>query len=366
MSTGVSADEIVPKVRGRLGVITLNRPRALNALNLNMVEQLEVILADWANNPAIDAVLLRSASERAFCAGGDMRVLGTVSDIAERTAMARAFFGTEYRVNYRINTFPKPFISLINGVAMGGGLGLSIHGSHRIVSEDLRMAMPETILGLFPDVGGTWFLNRCPGALGRYLALIGPHLGAADALIAKLATHHVRLSDFAALTEALATAPRLDGSSVDAILTHHATSIEGGMLDERRIKIDSMFGQDNLDVVVAAIDAHASDEAWIGEAQSVIRRASPTSLLATWRRMVEGKGQSIKRVLSDDFRMAMRIICSHDFVEGVRAILVDKDQSPRWNPASLEDVGADRIDALLDPFSENGPVNGEISLKSSL
>lgn len=235
---------------------------------------------------------------------------------------------------------------------MGGGLGLSVHGSHRVVSEDLRMAMPETILGLFPDVGGTWFLNRCPGAIGRYLALIGPHLGAADALSANLATHHIRLADFRALTDALAAETRLDCSSVDAILARYSTSIEGGVLDQRKMQIDALFGRDDLNAVVAAIDAHAADESWIAEAQSVIRRASPTSLRATWRRMVDGAGQTVERVLLDDFRMAVRIVGGDDFPEGVRAILVDKDQAPRWNPRTLAGITAADIDALLAPLED--------------
>ncbi len=362
MPTDLLPEEIVSEVHGRLGVIILNRPKALNALNLNMVEQLERVLTDWTDNPDIDAVLLRSASERAFCAGGDMRALGTVADVDERTARARGFFGTEYRVNYRINTFPKPFISLINGIAMGGGLGLSIHGSHRVVSEDLRMAMPETVLGLFPDVGGTWFLNRCPGMIGRYLALIGPHIGAADALTAKLATHHIPAAAFDSLIKDLAAAKRLDLDAVDAIVGAYHSELIGGALVERRAEIDRLFADEDLDAVIAGIAAAAEQAEWIAEAQSVLRRASPTSLRATWRRMVGGQGQSIDQVLLDDFRMAVRIIGAHDFVEGVRAILVDKDGAPRWDPANMEDVGTDGIDALLEPFLGHGPVGGDLRL----
>lgn len=350
MTADMSSEEILSEVRGRLGVITLNRPKALNALNLNMVEQLEAIIARWAEDPDIEAVLLRSASERAFCAGGDVRSIGILPDPKERMALGQTFFGTEYRVNYRINTYPKPFISLINGIAMGGGLGLSIHGSHRVVSEDLRMAMPETVLGLFPDVGGTWFLNRCPGMIGRYLALIGPHIDAADALTARLATHHVPGTAFDALAAELAAANRLDHAAVDAIIGAHSTVPDGQVLAGRVVEIDRLFTGSDLDMVVARINEAAGDAGWIAEAQSVLRRASPTSLRATWRRMVDGVGQSIEQVLEDDFRMAVRIVGGHDFAEGVRAILVDKDGAPRWNPASLEDVTDDNIAALLAPL----------------
>lgn len=265
-------------------------------------------------------------------------------------ALGREFFGTEYRVNHRINRFPKPFISLINGIAMGGGLGLSIHGSHRVVSEDLRMAMPETVLGLFPDVGGSWFLNRCPGMIGRYLALIGPHIGAADALAAGLATHHVPGAAFDDLVAAIAAENRLDREAVDAVIETHATMPAPGTLAERTDEIDRLFAGDDLDAVVARIDAAAPEAEWIAQAQAVLRRASPTSLRATWRRMIEGGDQSIERVLEDDLRMAVRIVGGPDFAEGVRAILVDKDGSPRWTPSSLSDVTDAQIAALLVPL----------------
>lgn len=355
MSVDLPADEVLAEVRGRLGVITLNRPKALNALNLAMVGQLDKILARWVDDPAVDAVLIRSASERAFCAGGDVRSIGILPDPAERMALGRAFFGTEYRVNHRINIFRKPFIALINGVAMGGGLGVSVHGSHRVVSENVRMAMPETVLGLFPDVGATWFLDRCPGKIGRYLALIGPHIGAADALTAGLATHHVPFAAFEALVADLATADSLDGAAVDAIIDAHATVAEGGMLADRKADIARLFSGTDLAATVAAVEAAASDADWIAEARAVLGRASPTSLLATWRRLVEGKDQSIERVLSDDFRMAVRVVGGHDFAEGVRAILVDKDQSPRWDPPTLETVTDADIDMLLAPLGDGGP-----------
>ena len=361
ISVNPASDEVLSEVKGRLGLITLNRPKTLNALNLHMVEQLQGILSVWAVDTAVDAVLIRSSSGRAFCAGGDVRSIGILSDPEERVALGRAFFGTEYRVNYLINTFRKPFIALINGIAMGGGLGLSIHGSYRVVSEDLRMAMPETILGLFPDVGGTWFLNRCAGAVGRYLALIGPQLNAADALTAGLATHHVPAASFGPLVNALAEAPQLDSEIVDAIINRFRRPAEVGSLAERRKWIDDIFSHDALDRVIAEVDAHASATPWIQNAQLVIRRASPTSLRATWRRIVEGKDHSIARVLVDDFRMAVRIVGGHDFPEGVRAILVDKDQSPRWVPSKLAEVTDHDIDTLLAPLPEEAGMNGSFN-----
>ncbi|GGD77294.1 enoyl-CoA hydratase/isomerase family protein [Croceicoccus mobilis] len=342
--------EVGAEIRGRLGILTLNRPKALNAVNRAMVERLDTILTNWAHDSDVDAVMLRSVSERAFCAGGDVRTIGAPADPKERMALGRAFFGTEYGVNYRINSYPKPFISLINGIAMGGGLGLSMHGSHRVVSEDLRLAMPEAILGLFPDVGATWFLNRCQGAVGRYLALIGPHLGAADALAVGLATHHVLKANFDALMDALAKEPLIDASVVETTLNRHSATLPAGNLAPQIDQINEIFGNDDLDAVVAQLRTEASTAGWIAEACSVVERASPTSLRATWRRIVEGRGQTIERVLADDFRMAVRIVGGHDFAEGVRAILIDKDQSPSWQPANIADVSRSDIDALLAPF----------------
>ncbi len=352
MTAEQGRDQVKRELKGRLGILTLDRSKALNALDLPMVVRLGVVLADWADDPTVDAVLIRSASDRAFCAGGDVRSIGILPTQAERMAAGRAFFGAEYPVNHRINTFPKPFIALINGIAMGGGLGVSIHGSHRVVAEDLRMAMPETALGLFPDVGGTWFLNQCPGAIGRYLALIGPQIGAADALAAGLATHHVPRAAFDSLVTALAAEERLDAGTVNSVIAAYTLVPDGGTLAERRHEIDQLFASDDLEAVVDAIDAAAAHTGWVAEARNVLRRASPTSMRATWRRMVEGRGHSIGRVLADDYRMAVRIVGGHDFAEGVRAILVDKDQSPRWNPARLGEVTAADIDALLAPMPD--------------
>jgi enoyl-CoA hydratase len=348
MATGSFASEVEAEIRGRLGIITLNRSKALNALNLAMVEQLDTILAAWAVDPAVDAVLIRSASERAFCAGGDVRSIGILPDPSERMSLGRAFFSAEYRVNWRINTLPKPFIALMSGIAMGGGLGISVHGSHRIGSETLRLAMPETLLGLFPDIGATWFLTRCPGSIGRYLALTGVSIGAADALAAGLATQHVPASEFAALTADLSSAPKLDGALVDTTVARYATPAEGGPIPERAAEIDRLFGADDLDTVLARVGGASSTAEWIEEADAALRRASPTSLRVTWRRMVEGRDRSIDQILEDDFRVAVRMVGRHDFAEGVRAILVDKDGAPRWDPTSPAEV-AEAAAALLAP-----------------
>lgn len=345
----MSAD-LTSEVRGRLGVITLDRPKALNALNLAMVQELDALLEHWAMDPAVDAVLIRSASERAFCAGGDVRSIGVLAEPADREAVGRAFFSTEYRVNHRIGTFPKPFIALMAGITMGGGLGISVLGSRRIVGETLRMAMPETVLGLFPDVGASWFLNSCPSAIGRYLALTGATLGAADALEAQLATHHVRVEHFDALVAALAGMASLDEASVDGVIERYVTTAGDGTLAARRPVIDKLFAGQDLDAVIRRVDQEANGEEWIHVMQATLHRACPTSLRATWKRMLSGEEQTLQSVLSDDLRMAVRMVGRHDFAEGVRAILIDKDQAPTWSPGTLDKVDAEGVDALLKPL----------------
>ena len=220
------------------------------------------------------------------------------------------------------------------------------------------MAMPETVLGLFPDVGATWFLTRCPGAIGRYLALVGHHIGAADAITAGLATHHAPYSSFDALVAGLAAAERLDAAVIGRIIEEHSTSPAPGMLNEHQAQIDELFIGEDLDHVVAALDDAAPASSWIAEAAAVLRRASPTSLRATWRRLIDGEGQSFERILTDDFRMATRMVGGGDFAEGVRAILIDKDMKPRRQPASLADVTEADLDALLAPLEEDLDLRG--------
>jgi enoyl-CoA hydratase len=298
-------------------------------------------------------VAIRSTNERAFCAGGDVRAVGILSDPRERQALGRPFVGSEYRVTHRIHTFPKPFVALVAGIDMGGGLGLSVHGSHCVVSETLRMAMPETILGLAPDVGATWFFNRCPGMIGRYLAMTGAQIGAADALYAGLATHHVSTRSLGSLCADLAASVRLDAMTIDEIIARHESPAVGGLLSQREAMIDRLFEGDDLDAVMAAIDGGALDVAWVAEMREMLARASPTSLRVTWRRMIEGAGQSIDRILSDDYRLSVSMFARSDFVEGVRAVLVNKSHRPRWTPASLSEVDDAAIDMIFrEPCEE--------------
>jgi enoyl-CoA hydratase len=336
--------EVIAERRGRLGILTLNRPKALNALSLTMVELLDATLAEWAGDPAIDAVLLRGTG-RAFCAGGDVRAIGGLADPAARAELARRFFGTEYRLNLRIHTYAKPFIALAHGIVFGGGMGVSVHGAFRIVDETTVMAMPETALGLFPDVGATWFLNRCPGRLGLYLGLTGVRLRAADAIWSGLATHFVPAERSTALVDALAELPALNRESISSAIAGYTADPGTGDAALRSAGIDAAFAKERLEDVIEGLAD--GTESWQTEAYAALRRASPTSLRATWRRLLNAPGQTIEEVLADDLRMAVNIVRGHDFAEGVRAILIDKDNTPAWIPATLQDVSAADVDALL-------------------
>jgi enoyl-CoA hydratase len=358
----IAQAEITTERRGRLGIVTLNRPKALNALNLAMIERLDAVLAGWAADEAVDAVLIRGNGGRAFCSGGDVRAVGTLPDASAREALGRAFFRAEYTLNHRINTFPKPFIALVGGIVMGGGMGLSVHGTYRIAAETTVMAMPETVLGLFPDVGATWYLRHCPGLIGHYLALTGARLGPGDALWAGLATHHMPAARFDAFTDGLVASIRFDSATIEALIADYATAPEPGVLAGRQAAIDTLFAGDGVEAVIAALDGSTDAGAdWPAEALAVLRRSSPTSLRATWRRMRDGAGQTIETILRDDYRMAVRMVAGHDFTEGVRSILVDKDNAPHWQPARLDAVDDAAIDALLAPMARGADINGLVA-----
>jgi enoyl-CoA hydratase len=345
----IPTDDILADVRGRLGVVTLNRPKVLNALTLAMVEQLAAILTAWAADPAIDAVLLQGTG-RAFCAGADVRAIGTLAGSAAREQFGRVFFRSEYRLNQFIHTYPKPFIAVASGIVMGGGMGLSVHGAFRIVTETTQMAMPETVLGLFPDVGAVWFLARCPGSTGMFLGLTGARVNAADAVWSGLATHVVASERIAALIAALAAQPALTHGALETVIGGFARhDPPASTLPERSGAIDRLFGGDQLEHVITALES-APPDGWEAEALALLRRASPLSLRATWRRLRAAGGQTIETVLADDYRMAVRLVAGHDFAEGVRAILIDKDNAPQWLPPTLAQVDEAQVDALLAPL----------------
>jgi enoyl-CoA hydratase len=343
-------DEILVETRGALGIVTLNRPKALNALSLGMIRAFDKALIGFAQNAAVDAVLIRGAGEKAFCAGGDVRALVTAPPGIDRVKLARDFFAEEYRLNFRINNFPKPFISLIDGVTMGGGCGLSMHGPHVVATERTMVAMPETVLGLFPDVGASWFLNRCPGEIGICLGLTGQRLRAADLIAVGLASHFVPSPQLDALVAALAAAPTLDHATVERLIDAQGGDAGPATIPAQQPAIDRIFAAETIEGIIERLEAQS--EPWAAEALHTIRRASPTSLKVTLKQLRHGRtlGDDVAAILRMEYRLAVRSVGGSDFSEGVRAILIDKDNKPVWRPAHLAAVEPEHVERFFAPF----------------
>jgi enoyl-CoA hydratase/carnithine racemase len=325
--------DILFERRGAAGLITLNRPQALNAVNHAMVTALAGRLEDWASDPAVTRVVIRAAGERAFSAGGDIRALYELGRAGRQIDML-PFWHDEYRLNNFIKHYPKPYVALIDGIVMGGGVGISVHGSHRVAGEKFQFAMPEVGIGFFPDVGATWFLPRLPGETGAYCALTGERLRAADAVAAGVATHHVAAARFPDLIDALAgTVP------VDAVLAAFADPPGQGALAALRPAIDRLFAAASVEEILATLGAAAGPHAaWAGKTAATIRAKSPTSLKVALAQVRRGAGWSFADCMRAEFRIVSRIVYGHDFYEGVRATIIDKDNAPRWQPADLAGV----------------------------
>lgn len=334
--------EIIFERRGRLGVITLNRPKALNALSLGMIADFHRRLQDWATDDGVAAVAVLGAGGKAFCAGGDVASLYR-DGLAKRRgegdgAACRDFFRDEYRLDRLTARFPKPYVSLIDGVFMGGGVGISCHGAHRVVTERALFAMPETGIGLFPDVGGSYLLPRLPGRIGLYLGLTGARLRAADLVYAGIATAYVPAARLAALLAALGEAP---DDAAGVIASFVETPPETPELAARRGDIDRCFAAADVAGVLERLDGEGT--AWAAETAAGLRRMSPTSLKLTFEASRRGAAMSLEQCLVMEYRLSQGCMAGRDFYEGVRAVLIDKDKSPRWSPESLEEV----TDALV-------------------
>lgn len=349
MNIAADTAEVLVETRGRLGLITLNRPKALNALSGSMIEIIEPALAAWAKDEGIDAVLIRGAGGKAFCAGGDVRAIATGGNSPEMRRLKAGYFAAEYRLNYHIHTFGKPFIAVIDGITMGGGCGLSLHGSHVVATERTMLAMPETVLGLFPDVGATWFLNQLKGEMGVYLGLSGVRLRADDLAALGLAQHIVPSDRTEALIDALASGP-LDTTTIDAVLARHAVPVGNPVVAPRQAEIDALFAGATIEAIAGALAGASQD--WAQEALATIRRASPTSLKVTLRQLRDGRKLELAEMFRIEYRLAVRCTVGHDFPEGVRAILIDKDNAPRWQPDRLDAVDAALLDSYFGPFAD--------------
>lgn len=334
-------NEILFEVVGRAGVITLNRPKALNAVTLNMVEQLGPQLEAWAVDDKISHVIIKATPGRAFSAGGDIVQLYQWG--LDKDPRFADFYSLEYPLNVAIRRFPKPYIALIDGIVMGGGVGVSFNGSHRIVTENLSFAMPETGIGLFPDVGGTYFLPRCPGAIGMYLGLTGARVKAGDAIYTKLATSYVPAQKLGDLEVALYLS-----EDVDATIAEYAQGCSEAPLEGQKKLIGSHFRKVSVQAIFDSLAA--DDSEWATKTLTTLKQKSPTSLLITHRQMIAGVGLSFEAAMRMEFRIVSRIVQGVDFLEGTRAVVIDKDMKPKWQPASIDEVSKTDIDAYFAPL----------------
>ena len=339
--------ELLVRREGALGRLTLNRPEALGALTTGMCEIMIAALTGWRGDPAVETVLIDHAGPRGFCAGGDIRTLAE-SGAGDGRA-ARCFFATEYRLDHLLSIYEKPVVTVMDGVVMGGGVGISLPARFRIATERTRLAMPETGIGLFPDVGAGWRLPRLPGHAGLWIALTGARLAAADCLRLGLATHYVESVAIDALRRALAR----PGADVAGVVGACAGDPGPAPIAARLADIDRLFSSPTLEGVVAALAADGGD--WAKAQAAAMAPKSPLSAKVAFRLLTQLDPKSLAEDLMVEYRLAWRLVARRDFLEGVRAVIVDKDNRPAWRPATL----AETTDALVDEIFAPLPAGEE-------
>jgi enoyl-CoA hydratase len=346
----VDEPDILFERRGTAGLVILNRPHALNAVSHDMVRALAQQLGQWETDPAVTRVLVTANGGRAFSAGGDLRALYDLGR-AGRYDEALGFFRDEYALNARIKRYRKPYVALIDGIVMGGGVGVSVHGSHRVAGDRFVFAMPEVGIGFFPDIGATWFLPRLPGQLGIYCALTGERLDAADGVAAGVATHRVASAKLPELAEALCTAV-----PVDALLGAFAQPGGEGPVRARQAAIDRLFAGHRIEDILGRLDAEVAangTNAAFGHATAaLIRTRSPTSLKIVLAQMRRGSSLDFAECMRTEFRIVSRVVRGHDLYEGIRAVIVDKDQAPGWQPPTLDAVSAAEVERHFAPLAD--------------
>lgn len=336
---------ILTSVDHRVGRIRLNRPKALHALNLEMCEAMLSALEAWRDDLSVHAILIDHAEGRGFCAGGDIRMIADSS--AGDGAAARAFFATEYRLNHRLFTYAKPTIAVMDGVTMGGGVGISQPCKIRIATENTRFAMPETAIGLFPDVGGGWYLSRLPGRIGQYLALTGARLNGSEMLALGLATHLMPADALDDIKRAIA----VDPLATETILADHATTPGEAAILTQREAIDRLFASDDFEEVLSALEADGSD--WAQAQLATLRQRSPLSCKVSLKLLLDGKTMpTFEDEMRQEYAVVTRIVQRPDIVEGVRAVIIDKDHAPKWDPATPAAVTDHMIDRIFAPLGE--------------
>ena len=340
MSEPIAAPEVIVRVEGAVGRLTLNRPQALHALTTNMCRLMTDALLAWQNDPAVRLVLIDHAGDRGFCAGGDIRMLAESG--ASDGRLAREFFFTEYRLNDLLFSYPKPVVVIMDGVTMGGGVGLSAYCTYRVATERTTFAMPETGIGLFPDVGGGWFLPRIPDHIGLWLALTGARLKAADCELIGIATDFVESARVAELKAAIVADP----AAVETLLTQFEGDAGRPALAEHQVEIARLFAGDSVEAIVAALEA--ADSEWAREQLAVLATKSPQTMKVAFRQLRLGAAAtSFAAHMALEYRIGARVVQRHDFLEGVRAVIVEKDNAPRWDPPALAGVSEAMLDGIF-------------------
>ncbi|TXC70440.1 enoyl-CoA hydratase/isomerase family protein [Sphingomonas ginsenosidivorax] len=339
-------NDLISEIDGSVGRIRLNRPKALHALNLTMCEGVLDALEAWRADPAVEVVTIDHAEGRGFCAGGDIRMLA-VSGAGDGSD-ARAFFHTEYRMNHRLFTYAKPTVAFMDGITMGGGVGLALPCRFRVATENTKFAMPETGIGLFPDVGGGWYLSRLPGRIGQYVALTGHRLDGADCLALGLATHYLPSAALDAAKAGLAETPQDIAGVLDALAT---VAPEARILNDQPA-IDRLFASDVLEEILDALAADGGE--WATATLATLRTKSPQSMKVSLRLLADGAAMpTFEDEMRQEYAVGAHVVQRHDFIEGVRAVIVDKDNAPRWEPATPDAVSDHLIEQIFAPLPEN-------------
>lgn len=341
--------EIIARKVGQLGRITLNRPKALNALTHGMCLSMIDALDAWREDDDVKVIVVDGAGEKGFCAGGDILKLHNSGKAGDNAAWL--FWRDEYRLNTLIHHYPKPYVALIDGITMGGGVGVSVHGSHRVAGDKTMFAMPETGIGFHPDVGGAYFLPRLAGEIGTWMGLTGARLKAADTVASGLATHYCPSSQNDALVEALEQADLTDEEALDVLLEEFSGDPGDASLAHTRGLIDAAFAGQRVEEIVSRI-AGAGDS-WSQKQASILASKSPTALKLTLAALRKGGSLSFEDVMRQDLRLSAWCLTGQDFYEGVRAVIIDKDNSPVWTPADLEAVSDNDIASAFDPLPQD-------------
>ncbi len=331
---------------GKAGRIRLNRPKAIHALTTSMCVAVLEALEAWREDAAVEVVLIDHGEGRGFCAGGDIRMIAESG--AGDGSEAREFFREEYRMNHRLFTYAKPIVAFMDGITMGGGVGISQPAKYRVATENTKFAMPETRIGLFPDVGGGWYLSRLPGRVGQYLAVTGHRIDGAECVALGLATHYLTS---AALDEAK-TRIAADPQHIAAILDDLSETPPEARLLVHREQIDRLFASDKLEEIVTAIESDGGE--WATAQLATIGGKSPQAMKVSLKLLLDGKTMpTFEDEMRQEFAVASHIVQRHDFIEGVRALIVDKDNAPRWNPATIDGVSDHLIDQIFAPLPDD-------------